>query len=185
MEETAIKQGVVLLAEPFMMDPNFKRAAVLLCEHAKGGSVGFIMNRPMAMSIDEIIEDFPEFSSEVFWGGPVQTNTVHYVHNVGDLLDDSVKVTDGVYWGGDFQKLKFLISSQLIKPENIRFFIGYSGWGGGQLEDELEYGSWVLANMDANYLFNAPPDLLWQQIMTDKGNAFSVIAQLPETMNWN
>lgn len=186
MNRTEIKQGSLLLAEPFLMDPNFKRTAVLLCEHSTGGSsIGFIMNRPLAMNVDELIEDFPEFSCEVFWGGPVQTDTIHYVHNVGDLLEDSVKVSDGVYWGGDFQKLKFLIASQLILPGNIRFFIGYSGWGEGQLQDELSYGSWILADMDSNYLFNSPPDGLWQQVMAQKGDNFSILAQLPETISWN
>lgn len=78
MNGTEIKQGSLLLAEPFMMDPNFKRTAVLLCEHSPGGSVGFILNRPLAMNVDELIEDFPEFSCEVYWEGrckPIQSIT--------------------------------------------------------------------------------------------------------------
>ncbi len=185
MKGKEIQQGSVLLAEPFMMDPNFRRAAVLLTEHGKGGSIGFVMNRPMEMSIDELLDDFPSFSSSVFWGGPVQTNTVHYVHNVGNLIEGSVKVAEGVFWGGDYQKLKFLITSELVLPENIRFFIGYSGWGEGQLAEEMRLGSWVSAEMDANYLFRCAPDNLWQNIMTNKGDNFGVIAQLPENMTWN
>ena len=180
-----VTSGKVLLAEPFMLDPNFKRSAVLLCEHNKEGSIGFIMNKPLDMRIDELIEDFPEFDSEVLFGGPVQTDTIHYVHNVGELLEGSIKVFDGVYWGGDFEKLKFLISSDLINPEQIRFFVGYSGWSEGQLTDEMIYGSWVLANMDANYLFKSKPNQLWQQVMHNKGDAFTVIAQMPETVSWN
>ena len=185
MEGKEIEQGIVLLAEPFMMDPNFRRAAVLLAEHGKGGSIGFVMNRPMEMSIDELLEDFPEFSSGVFWGGPVQTNTVHYVHNVCEMLEGSVKVAEGVFWGGDYKKLRFLIASKLILPENIRFFIGYSGWGEGQLAEEMRHGSWVPAQMDANYLFRCAPDNLWQSVMANKGDNFGVIAQLPENMTWN
>ncbi len=67
----AIKSGTVLLAEPFMLDPNFKRTAVILCEHSEEGSVGFIMNRPMNTRIDALIEDFPEFAADVYFGGPV------------------------------------------------------------------------------------------------------------------
>ncbi|MBL7792479.1 MAG: YqgE/AlgH family protein, partial [Saprospiraceae bacterium] len=132
MVREEVKNGSLLIAEPFMLDPNFKRAAVLLCEHSPEGSIGFILNKPLGMRIDELIEDFPEFDSEVFFGGPVQTDTIHYIHCVGDLLEESVKLTDGVYWGGDFEKLKFLISSQLILPQDIRFFLGYSGWSEGQ-----------------------------------------------------
>ncbi len=180
-----VKRGKVLLAEPFMMDPNFKRAAVLLCEHDEEGSVGFIMNKPLHVRIDELIEGFLEFDAEVSLGGPVQTDTIHYVHNVGDLLEGSTKVIDGVYWGGDFDKLKFLIAQQLILPHNIRFFVGYSGWSEGQLADEMVYGSWVVADMDPNYLFKSSPDALWTQVMYNKGNAYTVIAQMPDAVSWN
>ncbi len=185
MIKEEVSSGKVLLAEPFMLDPNFKRSAVLLCEHNKEGSVGFIMNKPLNMQIDELIEDFPEFDSEVFFGGPVQTDTIHYIHNVGSLLDDSIWIADGVFWGGDFEKLKFLITSHLIQPHNIRFFVGYSGWSEGQLKDEMIYGSWVLAEMDANYLFKSKPNHLWKQAMYNKGDAYTVIAQMPDSSNWN
>jgi putative transcriptional regulator len=185
MTQKDIENGTVLLAEPFMLDPNFRRSAVLLCEHNDEGSVGFIMNKPLRMRIDELIEDFPEFDSEVFFGGPVQTDTIHYIHNVGDLLDESRLVVDGVYWGGDFNKLKFLISSKLILPENIRFFVGYSGWSEGQLADEMNLGSWVSASMDANYLFKSIPARLWEQVMYNKGDVYTVISQVPEDFSWN
>lgn len=181
----ALMSGKVLLAEPFMLDPNFKRTAVILCEHNEDGSIGFIMNRPTNMRIDTLIEDFPECDAEVYFGGPVQTDTIHYLHGVGDLLEDSVKITDGVYWGGNFEKLKFLINAKLISPPQIRFFIGYSGWEEGQLRNEMEYGSWVVAELDANYVFKSDPDRLWQQVMHNKGNTFSVIAEMPEKVSWN
>ena len=185
MVREEVKSGKVLLAEPFMLDPNFKRSAVLLCEHSREGSIGFIMNKPLQMRIDELIEDFPEFNSEVFFGGPVQTDTVHFNHNIGDLLDDSVPISRGVYWGGDFEKLKFLISSDMISERNIRFFVGYSGWSEGQLADEMTYGSWIMANMDSNYLFKLQPKELWKKVMYDKGNAYTVISQIPELLSWN
>ena len=185
MARNEVTNGKVLLADPFMLDPNFKRSAVLLCEHGGEGSLGFIMNKPLKMRVDELIEDFPEFESEVLFGGPVQTDTIHYIHNVGDLLEDSIKVADGVYWGGDFEKLKFLITSNLLLPANIRFFVGYSGWSEGQLTDEIELGSWVIAEMDANYLFKSEPGDLWKQVMYNKGNTFTVIAQMPDAVNWN
>ena len=136
MTKREIKTGSVLLAEPFMFDSNFKRSAILLCEHNEEGSIGFILNKELDMQVDELIADFPSFDGKVFFGGPVQTDTIHYIHNVGNLLEDSVKVVPGVYWGGDFEKLKFLIQSDMIKPHNIRFFVGYSGWSDGQLGDE-------------------------------------------------
>lgn len=185
MAKTTIKGGSVLLSEPFMLDPNFKRSAVLLCEHGEEGSIGFILNKKLDMRVDELIADFPDFDTNIFFGGPVQTDTIHYIHNVGDLLEDSRKIAEGVWWGGNFEKLKFLISSNLITAANIRFFVGYSGWSEGQLMEELNYGSWVLADMHPNYLFKSRPESLWSQIMSNKGDAFSVIATMPDAVSWN
>lgn len=180
-----IKKGKVLIAEPFMLDPNFKRGVILLCEHEKDGSVGFILNKSLDMKITELIADFPEFDANVYYGGPVQKDTIHYVHNVGELLEDSNQVCPGVYWGGDFEKLKFLVSSQLIEPRNIRFFVGYSGWSDTQLETEMTLGSWVLGDMDANYLFKNKPQSLWKRALQNEGNTYSVIAQMPDALNMN
>lgn len=174
-----------MVAEPFMLDPNFQRTVVLVCEHGQEGSMGFIINRKLDVYIDELIEDFPDFPTKVYFGGPVQTNTVHYLHNVGNLLEDSREVARGVYWGGNFDKLKFLISTQVIQPEHIRFFLGYSGWSEGQLAEELKIGSWVVAEMDPNYLFKSKPSKLWNQVLSNKGNNYSVIATIPDTPLWN
>lgn len=168
-----------------MLDPHFKRASVLLCEHTDEGSLGFIMNKPIEMSVDRLVGDFPEFEAQVYYGGPVATDTLHYIHNVGNLLEDSIKVCRGVYWGGQFDKLKFLIESKLVKKKNIRFFVGYSGWSEGQLAEEMEYGSWVTADMHANYLFKDSSKNLWHKIMRNKGDTFSVIAELPDNISPN
>lgn len=179
--EVKIKSGKILLAEPYMLDANFKRAVILVCDHSEEeGSVGFILNKPLDVPVNDLVQDFPDFDASAYYGGPVATNTIHYIHNVGEMLDDSVEVGRGVYWGGDFDKLKFLISSKLIRPENIRFFIGYSGWSPGQLDNEMEYRSWVTASLDANYVFKSKPARLWNQVMYNKGGQYSVIAQMPD-----
>ncbi len=179
-------KGKLLVSEPFMMDGNFKRSAVLLCEHTQDeGTVGFILNKPIDMKIEELVGDFPEIESQVYYGGPVANDTLHYVHNVGEILDNSVEVSKGIYWGGDFEKLKFLIKSGLVSPDNIRFFLGYSGWSVGQLEAEMEIGSWVIANMDPNYIFKLSPKKLWEEILKNMGSVYSVISQVPDSNNLN
>jgi len=180
MTTRKVKKGRVLLAEPFMLDQNFKRAVILLCEHEMDGSLGFILNKPLEMTVNELIADFPTFDAPAFYGGPVKTDTIHYIHNVGDLLEGSKRIARGVYWGGNFDQLKSLIKSGLIEPQDIRFFVGYSGWDFGQLAEEMKLRSWVVANMDVNYIFNSKIKKLWQNIMRNKGNAYSVIAQMPE-----
>ena len=172
--------GQLLLAEPFMMDPYFRRAAVLLCEHGDEGSLGFIINKQLDIDLNDLLQDFPEFESTVYYGGPVQTDTIHYLHNVGELLEDSVKVAPGIFWGGSFEKLKFLVDQRMVLPDNIRFMVGYSGWTSGQLAEEMAYGSWVLGESDPNYVFKQKPARVWQQAMSFKSGVHAVIAQMPE-----
>lgn len=181
-----VHTGSLLLAEPFMADANFRRSVVLLVDHSNDeGSVGFIINKPLSVRMNELVEDFPEIEAVVHYGGPVSTNTIHYIHNVGMLLDGSTEIGPGVFWGGEFDKLKFLVERGLILGENIRFFVGYSGWSPGQLADELDTGSWIMSDMHPNYLFKSKAQKLWNQVLHHKGDVFGVIAQLPEAVNLN
>jgi putative transcriptional regulator len=184
-QKTIVTKGSILLADPFSLDPGFKRTAVILCDHGAEGSVGFILNRPLDIQVDTLLQDFPEIESNAFYGGPVGNDNLHYIHNVGYLLEDSMEISQGLFWGGDFTKLKVLIREGLIKDENIRFFVGYSGWSSGQLADELDYGSWIIAPLDINYVFNTQPEQLWNQIMSNKGENFSIISEIPENFSWN
>lgn len=186
MAKVDLLTGKILLSEPFMQDPHFKRAVVLLCEHKEeNGSLGFILNKTLEMKISDLIEDFPKIECQVYYGGPVQTDTLHYIHRKGDLLDDAKEIGPGLYWGGDFEKLKFLIESKLIRNTDIRFYVGYSGWSENQLSEEIDFGSWVVAESDSNFVFNSSPSGLWNKIMYNKGNTYSVISQIPEIVTWN
>ena len=181
----SIKTGTILLAEPFMLDGNFKRSAVLLVEHNAEGTLGFIINHRVNMRVDELVQDFPEFDAPVFYGGPVATDTVHYLHRRGDLIEGSDEVVNGIYWGGNYAQLRALIDQGLLTPSDVKFFVGYSGWSENQLAEELAGGSWVTAPMYPNYLFKSAPEKLWSQVMNHKGNAFSVIAHMSEEPNLN
>ncbi len=185
-QDFAIHTGTVLLAEPFMLDPNFRRSVILLCDHDEmEGSIGFVLNRPLNMQVNDLVSGFPEFPSEIHFGGPVATDTIHFLHTKGNMLNQSREVSPGVYWGGDFEQLKTLVETNLIKTDDIRFYVGYSGWGGGQLMDEMHNGSWVSAQMNRNYAFKGRADKMWKQAMTDVGAHFSVIAQIPEFISLN
>ena len=179
-----IGAGTLLIAEPYMYDPHFRRAVVLVCDHNTEGSVGFILNKTVGMNIGSLIADFPEFESEVHFGGPVQTDSIHYIHSKGDLVEGSIEVGRGVYWGGDFEQLKFCIENKLILQDEIRFFVGYSGWGEGQLVDEVGYVSWMLGELDANYVFGKQKENLWRTVLEHEGDIKGVIGQMP-LPHWN
>lgn len=181
-----LETGKLLIAEPFMLDPHFKRTVVLMADYSvEEGSVGFILNKKMEVKLEELTSDFGELDAPVHYGGPVDTNSMYFIHNVGDLLDDSIKISRGVYWSGDYDKLKFLVDCQLIQAHNIRFYIGYSGWSKDQLEDELKTRSWLISEMEPNFIFKNPPDNLWKEILDYKGYHFSALSALEgdELMN--
>jgi putative transcriptional regulator len=175
-----IKGGTLLIAEPFMADSSFSRAVVLICEHNDVGTTGFIINRLMDVRINDLVPDFPKSKASVYYGGPVSTDSLHFIHNVGDMLEDSVEVCPGVFWGGNFEKLKFLMANEVINDENIKFFVGYSGWSAGQLKEEMIQPSWLTSEMDSNYLFKTRPYVLWQTVLHNMGDTYTVIAQMPE-----
>lgn len=180
------KQGKILIAEPFMDDLNFAQAVVLICESTEeDGTIGFVLNKPVDMKVSELLPDFPDFDEDLYLGGPVGHDTVHYIHHCGDILDGSVMIEKGLYWGGDFDQLKFLIKNELITANQIKFFIGYSGWDGGQLDEELETGSWVVDDMDINYLLKVPDENLWKIAMQNKSDSLGIIAEIPDNLNLN
>ncbi len=181
----AIERGTVLLAEPFMYDPQFKRAVVLMCEHHPQGSLGFVLNKPTDLKIQEVMLDFPPFEASIYYGGPVHTDRLHFFHCLGNLITDSLQISEGVYWGGDFKELQFLVKNEMVLPEQVRFFVGHAGWSAGQLAEEIEDGSWITAEMHANYAFQTHPAKLWKQVMSNKGDVFGILADMPDEQMMN
>ena len=186
MQFELVDKSKLLVSDPYLYDQNFRRSVVLLAEHSiQKGTVGFILNKPLKIPVDSLLSDFPDFTSHVYYGGPVNTERIHFIHTAGDILDGSIPITDGLYWGGDYSKLKFLVQSKLITEKNIRFFIGYSGWDYQQLKSEMEVGSWLVAKGDVNYIFNSKTSGLWKSVLENMGDRYAVIAQMPDQIVLN
>jgi putative transcriptional regulator len=179
------RQGRVLISEPFLNDTYFKRSVVLLTEHSDEGSVGFVLNKPVDLSVTEVINDFPDIDTEVSIGGPVNTNTIHYIHTLGDTIPNSVKVLDNLYWGGDFEVIKDMISAGLIKGSEIRFFLGYAGWSPKQLENELSENAWLISEMKPDHIMQGPGDDLWKEILEKSGDKYKTWVNFPENPSLN
>ena len=128
-------KGKLLLSEPFLNDPNFDRTVVLLCEHSDEGSFGFILNKPSEVELNSIMDELNVVEGKAYVGGPVQHNTLHYIHRFPSL-EGGQEIKNGLYWGGEFEQLLSILQSENVTEEDIRFFVGYSGWVEGQLEEE-------------------------------------------------
>ncbi len=178
-------KGMVLIASPDLLDPNFKRSVVLLCEHNSEGSFGLILNKPLNIKISDAVEDLADWDLPLNIGGPVQNNTIHVLHRRGDLISDSLEIDDGVFWGGNYEEIQSLVNTGQINAEEFRFFLGYSGWGVGQLEDEMQEDSWYQSSITNDLAFNTLPEKMWSNVLRRKGGDYAIIANTPEDVRLN
>ena len=170
--------GTLLLAEPFLLDPNFKRAAIALVDHHDEGTVGFVLNATTETRVSDLLEGFPDFAGHISIGGPVQQDTLHFVHTLGNLLDDAHAVHGYLYWGGDFEQLTLFIREGIADTSNVRFFLGYSGWSPGQLAEECSEKTWVYGELTPDLVFATPPDQVWPKAMRRLGHTFEIIGEM-------
>lgn len=168
-----------MIAEPFLKDPNFMRTVIFLCDHQEEGSFGFVINKAFSHTLDELVSDITDLKIPVFYGGPVQMDTIHFLHQCPDKIPGSYEVLDGIYWGGDFETAVTLLRNGEINMEKIRFFIGYSGWGGGQLNDELKEKSWLTAPATRKLVFHRNTDEIWKDALKHLGGDYEMMANFP------
>jgi putative transcriptional regulator len=173
-------RGKILISEPFLLDYFFKRSVILLAEHNEEGTFGVIVNKPIKARFNDIVKDFPEFNSKIFLGGPVQGDSLFFIHTLGDQVENSLEILPGIYWGGDIERIRELIELSLIKPSQIRFFIGYSGWSPNQLDEELERNSWVVSSATADDLLRTTPSMLWTRSLRRLGNDYAHWIKFPD-----
>jgi putative transcriptional regulator len=183
MNTTAIARNSLLIAEPFLGDANFERSVVLICEHTDDdGSFGLILNQTTTLHVSDVIDDVYA-DIPLFVGGPVQPDTLHYLHRRPDLIDNSIRLGEGLYWSGDFGQVKQALNIGTLTEADARFFIGYSGWEAGQLHRELDEKAWIMtrtnSGSDANFLFDTPPDQLWRGILKRMGGQYKVLSNYP------
>src|SRR6218665_2157394 len=172
--------GILLIAEPFLKDPNFLRTVVLLCRHnTEEGSFGFIINKEYHQTLDELIPDLAGFEWPIYAGGPVQMDTLHYLHEYPELLPDSQQVCEGIYWGGDFELLKDLIKKGTIEPAKIKFFLGYSGWAQEQLDAEINEKSWLTIAASQQLVFDSPVEEIWRYSLKELGGKYALMIHFP------
>jgi len=184
-KKTPADRGTILVASANLFDPNFSRSVVLLCDHRPEGSFGLVLNRQLPHSLSEVTEGLEGWDAPLFRGGPVQENTLHFIHSRPDLEIGSQKVAPGVFWGGDFKQLQESIRAGQVEPDDVRFFVGYSGWGEGQLQDEIAKSSWYLTRGHAELIFCDDSNNQWRQIVKIMGPDYAIFANFPDDARLN
>ncbi len=178
-------KGKLLIAEPSILDDiSFNRSIILLTEHSHSSSIGFIMNKPLSYSLKDLVPEV-DCDFKVYQGGPVEQDNLYFIHKIPNLLPNSIEVNNGIYWGGDFNELSNLLNKGLVKNEDIRFFLGYSGWGEGQLNNELKSESWLVSENNHQNIFNIHPKNLWKEYLMEIGGKYQIWANAPKNPSLN
>ncbi len=186
MVELKPKKGKLLIAEPALTgDVSFNRSVVLIAEHNEEGSVGFILNKPLAYNINDLVtEIFVPF--RVYNGGPVEQDNLYFIHKVPHLIKNSIEISDGIFWGGDFENIIDLINSKEISAADIRFFLGYSGWASLQLDEELSSKSWIVVkNEYQSEIIEKSTTAIWKEKMLELGGDYLLWSNAPENPSLN
>ncbi len=181
--------GTLLLAVPQMRDPNFMHTVVTLVEHGEEGAYGLVVNRRLEWTVGDLLSEHPLLGAcpiPVHYGGPVGQNELQYLHRLGELLPGGVEFAPGLWLGGELEALARALDEGRAREDQVRFFLGHSGWGASQLDAELVSGSWVLAPSDLDLVFAAEePEAVWRRALRSLGEQGEHLARQPPDVNWN
>lgn len=174
------ERGDLLISEPYLSDPNFDRTVILLCEHDENGSFGFVLNKPAKSNLSELIEEVDGFDADVHVGGPVQQNTLHFLHRSPAKLSGDKEIINGIFWGIDFDGLLTSINTKMVSENDLKFFVGYSGWSEGQLMDELRAKTWIVyKKATPELVFETNAEELWKEALKNMGGKYRIISNYP------
>ncbi len=178
-------KGKILISEPFLPDTFFNRSIIYLTHNTPEGSIGFIINKNLEIKVCDAISGFEGWEENLSMGGPVSPDTLHYLHNLGDMIPKSILIDENIFWGGEIDVLRLLIKKGKIKQHQVRFFLGYSGWSAGQLERELKENSWVIAKVRSDIILNNQVDNTWKRVLRSLNNKYRIWADFPESPDMN
>jgi len=178
-------KGKLLVSEPSTLnDKSFNRSVIYLSEHNKDGCIGFIINKPTEFVLNDLITNI-NCDFKIYNGGPVEQDNLYFIHKIPDLIPNSIEIDKDIYWGGDFEILTKLLNNNTIKPTEIRFFLGYSGWSVDQLKEELNESTWtVVENKYPNILQVESIDI-WKNQLLEFGGEYQIWANAPKNPNLN
>jgi putative transcriptional regulator len=181
MKSILLQKGHLLIAEPSILgDVSFTRSVLLLAEHNNEGSIGFILNKPLNYTINDLLPEIESYF-KIYNGGPVEQDNLFFIHNIPAIIPDSIEISNGIFWGGDFETTKKLINEGKITKNHIRFFLGYSGWGINQLETEMQENAWILSeNTSKDKLLSKASNLFWKEKIMEQGGEYVLFSNSPE-----
>lgn len=181
---TSPQRGALLVSEPMLPDPNFFRSVILLTKHDPSGIVGFVLNHMSVVNVDNVLPEFTVEGIPIFIGGPVGNDQLFFIHTLGEQIADTEKIMEGLHMGGDMKQLETLLKTGVANSDQVRFFVGYSGWEEEQLALELEENSWIVAKTNPQQVMR-DSDEYWKEVMAGLGKKFEVLSKFPSNPDLN
>ena len=178
------KRGKLLVAGPALQDPNFRRTVVLICEHTDDGALGLIINRPTTVEVTDAVPELAALLGDdaFLWsGGPVQPQSIVLLAELDEPPEDALMVVGDVglvLQGVDLEELA-------DGARRGRAFLGYAGWGPGQLDDELDRGDWIVVAAEGDDAFREDGDALWGEVLARQGGEYALLATMPPDPSLN
>lgn len=180
------KQGTLLVSEPFLESDYFTRSVILLCDYNEEGSFGFVLNNYLETTIEGMPKDIQLNSNRISIGGPVEISNLYFIHVFGEEVPGSTELADGIFFGGDFEILKQKLDTSSHPEKKVRYFLGYSGWDGGQLDAEIKEKSWVVCQInDTDLIMDTTKTDLWETCLRSLGGKYEVFSNFPINPNNN
>lgn len=179
-------RGKVLISEPFLYDEMFGRSVILLVDHSTDGTMGLVLNKPLPLSLNDVLKEFKDISNiPIYKGGPLSTDTLFYLHTLKDV-EDSLQIGKGVYLNGDFDAIRRYILQGNDIDGKIRFFLGYSGWEHDQLCQEIEENTWLIGSTSIASLMNEKGSTeLWKNVLGQLGGKYEIWSRFPQIPTLN
>src|SRR5690554_4945372 len=180
------RKGRVLIADPFSRDEYFERSVVYICDHNSEGTFGFVLTNYLDLNLADVAKNFPDISTDISIGGPVRTESIFFIHTLGNRIPGSIEVDDGIYMGGDYDIISEQLNEGTIDASKVRFFLGYAGWNPGQLEDEISKNYWIVAPvLNPMEIMDTSIADIWLKFMKREGKKYDILSRAPIDFNDN
>lgn len=189
-DERTPRCGVLLVADPFLKEAYFNHGVISLIDYAPdAGATGVVMNNRTEYMLSELLDGVSEENDQpVYCGGPLGLDRLYFIHNLGpDVIPEGRPFGNGLYVGGDFNAVLEYLNSGYPAEGCLRFFLGYSSWGVGQLEREIREGTWAQTSAPTNSetLLKDFADTYWHRSVRALGEAYRPWRLLPRYPAYN
>jgi putative transcriptional regulator len=159
-----LQPGTILISNPALEDSNFDKVVICICEYNTKGAMGFVINHPFTSNLNELVEFKNSKAFPLYEGGPVENDSLYFIHRRPDIIEGSISIADGIYLGGDFKQAVSHINTAAHPDEDIKLFIGYCGWNPDQLEEEITEGSWIITDAQMSIVLKNSVKQIWDAL---------------------